>query len=248
MRLPYPRWIYIGDLAKPSSIDEAIGILAGFSAQIEVHKVLTLSRYISSSGLGWDHIQKVYDVVFRDLGHLSLLSLFGDPLKPLARGSPDLDYALGSIAEIADPGLALSITLSAVVPAYIAILEFIVRRTPLERVRKAFSEILEGEMRDLEELLRILSNRFRGGEAAEALEERAVVLFASAGAEDALKVSIASIASGSILDEVASNKVLGDLYRSIDGARKHAAEKLYVDSNAVVATISRYGLSGLALC
>lgn len=248
MRLPYPKWVYIGDLSKPSTLDEAIGIVAGFSAQIEVHKILALSRYIPFSGLGWDDIHKIYGVIFRDLNHISLLSLFGDPLKPIAKGSGDLDYALGSIAEIGDPGLSLSITISAVIPAYIAILEFIARRTPLERVRKTFSEILEGEKRDLEDLLGILSKRFRGSEAAGALEERAVVLFASAGAEDALKISIASIAGGSILDEVSSNKVLGDLYRSIDNARKYAAEKLYIDSGAVVATLSRYGLSGFALC
>jgi hypothetical protein len=248
MRLPYPKWIYIGDPVKPSSLEEAVGIIAGFSAQIEIHKIQSLSRYASSGMLGWDELHKIYRIIGIDLNHISILSLFGDPLKPIARGSSDLDYALGSIAEIRDPSLAASITLSTVIPAYIAILEFISSKTHIEKIRKPFSEILVGEKRSLEELLEILSKRFKGKDAAEALEERAVVLFASAAAEDTLKTAIASIVSNTILDEASANSVLGDLYRNIDKARIYAAEKLYIESEAIVSTISRYGLSGLALC
>jgi hypothetical protein len=248
MRLPYPKWINIGDLTRPKSIEEAIGILIGFSTQIEIHKIQTLSKYSSLGTLGWDELHRIYTTIGVDLNHVSMLSLFEDPLKPTVRGSPDLDYALESIAKIRDPAITASITLSIVVPAYIAILEFISSRTQIERVRKTFSDILRDERRSLEELLEILSKRFEGKSAAEALEERAVILFASAAAEDALKVSIASIVSNAILDEVSANVVLGGLYKNIDKARIYVAERLYVDSEAIVSTISRFGLSGLALC
>lgn len=248
MRLPYPRWIFFGDDLAPRDLDEASGSIAAFSAQIEVHKMLSIARYISTGTDSWDYVANAVGMLSRDAQHISMLSIFGDPLRPLARGSGDLDYALGSIAEIRDPGLSIAITAIAVLPAYASILEFISRRTPIQRIREILSPIAEQEAKDIDTIAAMIVGRYREEDVANTIEERAVVLFASAAAEENMKIAIASLALGRSVQISRAHEVLRELYSSIDERRITTARKIFGDSDRLVAMIRKYGLSGIGLC
>ncbi len=248
MRLPYPRWVYLQEAGKPSSLDEALGSLAAFMTQIEVGKILFLSGLIQGGDLSWDDIHSIIRIIARDTRHISSLSIFGDPLKPIARGSQDLDYALESIAGIRDPGVRAAVALSSIIPAYISILGFVSTRSPVEKVREILSDVLKEEEEDLETLSGILAGKYSGDDVAQVLEERAVILFASAGSEDNMKISMASAIKGSLVGEAEANLILGGLYREVDSRRIYAAQKILRDPGRAVDTMKRYGLSGIGLC
>lgn len=248
MRLPYPRWIFFGYDLEPRDLDEASGSIAAFSAQIEVHKMLDIARYISTGIDSWDYIANAVGMLSRDSQHISMLSIFGDPLRPLARSSNDLDYALSSITEIRDPGLSIAITAVAVLPAYASILEFISRRTPIQRIREILSPIAEQEARDIDTIATMISGRYREEDVANMIEERAVVLFASAAAEDNMKIAIASLALGQHVQISRAQEVLKELYSSIDERRITTAKKIFDDGERLATLVRKYGLSGIGLC
>jgi len=248
LRLPYPRWVYLQEFGKPSNLDEALGSLAAFSAQVEVCKILSLSGLMHMERLSWEDIYSIIRIIARDSQHISMLSIFGDPLKPIAKGSIDLDYALGSIAEVRDPGVRAAVAISTILPAYISILDFVSRKTSVEKAREIFSKILEDEEEDLEALSKILAGKFEGESVAQVLEERAVVLFASAGSEDNMKISIATAIKGSLVNENEANTILGSLYREIDSKRIYTAQRMLKDPLRAVDVIKKYGLSGIGLC
>ncbi|GAY26300.1 hypothetical protein ATG_15030 [Desulfurococcaceae archaeon AG1] len=248
MRLPYPRWVYLQEFGRPSGLDEALGSLAAFSAQVEVCKILSLSGLMHIDRLSWEDIYSIIRIIARDSQHISMLSIFGDPLRPVARGSIDLDYALGSIAEVKDPGVGAAVVVSTVLPAYISTLDFVSKRSSVEKVREILSKVLRDEEEDLEALSKILAGRFDGESVAQVLEERAVVLFASAGSEDSMKISIATAIRGGLVSETEANTILGDLYREIDNKRIYAAQRMLRDPGRAVDVIRKYGLSGIGLC
>jgi len=248
LRLQYPRWIFFGDDLAPRDLDEASGSIAAFSAQIEVHKMLGIARYISSGIDSWDYIASGVGMLSRDAQHISMLSIFGDPLRPIARGSNDLDYALGSISEIRDPGLLVTLTAVTVLPAYVSILEFISRRTPIQRIREILSSIAEQEARDIDAIATMISGRYREDDVAKTIEERAVILFASAAAEESMKIAIASVALGQHVQISRAQEVLRELYSSIDERRVATARKIFGDSDRLITIIRKYGLSGIGLC
>lgn len=248
MRLPYPKWVYMEEPERPSSLEEALGSLAAFATQIEVGKILALSRLAGALELQWEDIYNITRIIARDSQHISMLSIFGDPLKPIARGSQDLDYALGSLTEVRDPGIQAVLIVSTVLPSYISILDFVSRRSAVEKVGEILSSILRDEEEDLEALSKILAGRCGGNDMTQILEERAVILFASAGSEDNIKISMASAIKGGLVGEAEANLILKDLYGLVDGRRIYAAQRILRDPEKVVETIKRYGLSGIGLC
>ncbi len=177
-----------------------------------------------------------------------MLSIFGDPLRPIVRGNNDLDYALGSISEIRDPGLLVTLTAVTVLPVYASIFEFISGRTLIQRIREILSSIAEQEARNIDAIATMISGRYREDDVAKIIEERAVILFSSAVAEESMKIAIAPVALDQHVRISRAQEVLRALYSSIDERRVATAKKIFGDSNRLITIIRKYGLSGIGLC
>lgn len=246
-RLRYPSWIHFVPRDRVESLEEALGSVAAFSAQLEVFKVLVLSRGLASGRLGaW--IQEASRIVGKSSEHLAALSLFGDPLRPVAVGSEDLDYSLASLLDVEGFPELLAISATAVIPAYKAMASFASSRSADERLAGIMGAIAEDEAEGLEAILGILGEEAPSApRISEALEERAVALFATAGAEDRIKISLASAVEGKVVGLEEAHGILRDLYSAIDLAREEAAKRL-TGSEEVVGLIRRYGLSRAGIC
>lgn len=246
-RLSYPSWIRFVSRDRVESLEEALGAVAAFSAQIEVFKIVVLSRGLASGRLG-ARIQEVSRIIGRGSEHLAALSLLGDPLRPLAVGSEDLDYSLSSLLDIENLPELLAISAIVVFPAHRAIAAFASSRSADERLARAMGAIAADGAEDLEALQEILvEERPSMPKMVEMLEERAVALFATAGAEDRFKISLASAVQGRVVGLEEAHKILRDLYAAIDSSREEAAKRL-AGSEELVGLIKRYGLSKPGIC
>jgi hypothetical protein len=94
----------------------------------------------------------------------------------------------------------------------------------------------------------MISGRYREEDVAKTIEERAVILFASAAAEESMKIAIASVALGQHVQISRAQEVFRELYSSIDERRVATVRKIFGVSDRLKNIIRKYGLSGIGLC
>ncbi len=269
--IPYPSWInrdcrQAGTESEPDTEaklelkeqtldrDTApyIGRVVAYTTQIETFKTLAIIKEIAELKLPQleKHYQKLLKTLSDDTQHIAMLSTIGVAVKGFTCIDEDLNYSLEQLLSMRETGYALAIASMIVIPSYTAIVDYISSRTKIPIVRNLYREIAEAEKSNQEHLIAYIKDlELDEDSLANMLEEKALLMFASAAASDEIKKGIATIVEGAPVGSVEeASKSLGGLYSEIDRSRSEAITKIYGEDSRILDIARKYGLSGLALC
>ena len=266
-KIPYPIWININDCRNlhkessdielknkeiPKEIIPHIGRVIGYTAQIETFKTIAIAKEIASLRKEYlrKHLHKLLKILSNSTKHLSMIASIGLAMKKYTCINQDLDYIFSQIVEMKETKHILALAGIIVMPSYIAITEYISNKAKTKIIKELYSEIANDEKSDLETIIEIVKDLDIGEEKlAEIIEERALLLFATAAADEEMKKSIATVVEEKHMQNPEEASIaLKEMYVAIDEYRTRMISKIYGESSKIIDLVKRYGLSGLAIC